>query len=259
MKKIYRSKWIYLSFITIFILLSCGIPNIYVPNSSDCSSSKTTSFDSNGKIVLSSNLADSDLNKSGFPKLALFYQIIPVGPDSAESGFNSVVSDFNSLYCDSKNGQRISSSENNQAYHTKTYKYNSELTEFGLYQFKDSNGYVVYFDQADLTNLLNGQFTWNLDFDYGSEEDSNDGTLILKLLDHSNNLIQQYSLKRFNDKAFNTNESQFLGNEVPTIMNASGSIINYKLRVYALVNTEFNDFSNVYNTTLKTIGDFQLY
>lgn len=261
MKKDYILKLVTLSIIAFFLLISCGIPNIFVPDSSDFSSSyKVSSFDTDIFLTLSNNLANPSLNKAGFPKLALFYQIIPIGPYNAEKGFESVVSNFNSIYCDSQNGQRISYSDKNHPYHSYSYKYDSESTDFGIFQFKEDNEFINYFASANLTDS-NGKFHWTLDFDYGSSENPNDGTLKLRISDPSNPemIIDEFNLYRYNDQPFSPNlDSAYIGYEVPEILNNNNNITGYKLKVFALINTEFNDYNNVYNTKLATIGEFAL-
>ncbi len=237
----------FFSISTLFLcLISCGIPNIYVPDDYSIPSGN----DNTNTITLYDDMVSAELNKNGFPRLVLFYQIVP---KENNNGFDSAISHFNSSYCDETTGLRISiekAKDNENAFYT--YNYTSYGSNpggiYGIFQFStstSSDDRIAYIKEADIEG---NPTKWNLTFNIDSGN-------ILNLTLNNNTEIKLY---RSNGKTFSKDSASYVGNEIPSEFSNSTSITGYTLNIFALVTTEFNDYTNIFNTKLKQIAKLDL-
>lgn len=246
MKKGITKDLLYLSIITLVLCLGgCGIPNFYVPDSSNYSIFRTEN-----QIKLSGTLTDSSMIKSGFPKLILLYQIVPSG--CSDAGFRSAVTSFNSEYCSTTNGKRISS----DASFTTSYTNSSDTSlngTYGLFAFSESKSspeIIRYFEEANLSGS-SSDITWNLDFTLDS-----DYSLKLTITDSNGATLDTFKLYRYNGRSFTQldsidNYASFFGSEVPSVFGLR-SASAFDLRVYAVITAEFTDYNNVFNSAISS-------
>ena len=237
----------FFSISTLFLcFISCGIPNIYVPDDYSIPSGN----DNTNTITLYDDMVSAELNKNGFPRLVLFYQIVP---KENNNGFDSAISHFNSSYCDETTGLRISTEkakDNENAFYT--YKYTGYGSNpdgiYGIFQFStstSSDDRIAYIKEADIEG---NPTKWNLTFNIDSEN-------ILNLTLNGGTEIKLY---RSNGKTFSKDSASYVGNEIPSEFSNSTSITGYTLNIFALVTTEFNDYTNIFNTKLKQIAKLDL-
>ena len=237
----------FFSISTLFLcFISCGIPNIYVPDDYSIPSGN----DNTNTITLYDDMVSAELNKNGFPRLVLFYQIVP---KENNNGFDSAINHFNSSYCDETTGLRISTEkakDNENAFYT--YKYTGYGSNpdgiYGIFQFStstSSDDRIAYIKEADIEG---NPTKWNLTFNIDSEN-------ILNLTLNGGTEIKLY---RSNGKTFSKDSASYVGNEIPSEFSNSTSITGYTLNIFALVTTEFNDYTNIFNTKLKQIAKLDL-
>jgi len=206
--------------------------------------------DNTNTITLYDDMVSAELNKNGFPRLVLFYQIVP---KENNNGFDSAISHFNSSYCDETTGLRISTEkakDNENAFYT--YKYTGYGSNpggiYGIFQFStstSSDDRIAYIKEADIEG---NPTKWNLTFNIDSEN-------ILNLTLNGGTEIKLY---RSNGKTFSKDSASYVGNEIPSEFSNSTSITGYTLNIFALVTTEFNDYTNIFNTKLKQIAKLDL-
>lgn len=266
----------FLFFIALILCLSgCGIPNYYVPNSSDVSVSS-----SSNSLTIRRDVLDSDLVKDGFPRIYLFYQIYPEGTGLDRDGFHNVIVEFNDTIADSTNGQRINISANNSPVFTEETTINfsdgtSESIEFGLYQFKSDDEFISSYDQISETILSSEPSSISWILSYPNEEIENPGegdttsteefdsdrylnlTITRQIISGNNSVTNteyKFNLSRYNGNPFS---GSYFGSEIPsqylTVPNTG-----FILRIYALANFEFNEYNNVYNSKLTLIDEIRL-
>ncbi len=270
---------LFFSICALFILFtSCGIPNIYSLTWSDYSTSTVSgsAYDLEYRIRLNNSAlpGGGEFNyKAGFPRLALFYQILP-NPNQVSSGFSSAVSEMNNTYCNATEGMPFFDQNQGVPFVTSSYNtsYNeeSEYIDYGVFQFRkpilgdninvtENNEAVVYPD----LNLVDNQ--WNFAFDL----DSNNGVLnLIDLNDTEDSISFPIQLLRYNGTNFTNRSpestyfgSNIVGNEISENLASLGALSNnvdYQLAIYVVVQAEFSNFNNTSNTTLRQIGTLSL-
>lgn len=223
-----RKTFSFILVATLIFLVSCGIPSIYVPSSSDIAinSNKGTGVFT---VTLSSTVREE--MSSSYPDIYFFYTISSGAQDSQ---FSSLVSAFNKAYCSDTSGS-IDFSSYSDAEAVSTYKSN-DLT-YGIYK---------------LNNLKPLNISGENSVSYTLSYDSSSG--YLKLIDNSTGETAASDISRINNHKFDKN---YHGD----ITDYSESSI-YFVKVYVVVSCQFNLYSNIYNTTISQsspILQFELY
>ena len=221
---------IYFLLLTALILfnISCGIPSIYVPNSTDVVIDPIDPDSGKFTITISSTTI-SELSSSS-PDLYFFYTISELSQDSK---YSSLLSSFNSKYAEETNGTNISSSSGDQPFLT----YTSDDENYGLYQF--SNCVSV-----DISNISEETFTITKD---------TNGCLTLS--DEDSEI--KTNITRYNGESFSSDVISSSHNEIVDYNNTS----TYYVRVYATISCQFTSYSNTYNTKLyssKPVYEFMI-
>ena len=218
-----KRRSVHFILITALVLftVSCGIPNIYVPSSSDVSIVSNSKED--GWFTV--NFSHTVLNelRDGSPTIYFFYTI---SEESQSSSFSEAIKKFNSTYCSETGGQIIDSESGKPVAEYSTGSGESQKT-YGLYQLS--------LESFDLEQVYSTELTLKK---YA------DGTLMLC---DENGYVLSSSIKRYNSKAFKR-----------SLMSSDDEIVDYSVsnyytvRVYALVSCQFNNYNNVFNTTLSS-------
>ena len=200
--------------LTLFLFPSCGIPNVYVPSSSDINISVN---ESTNKIYVDiSDTTFNELNNSS----ATLYLFYTVSSESQSSNYSSLISSFNSSYCSNTNGMIISQSQPTNSFFT----YKSSNEEYRIYQ---PTG--VSFELDSKSNEFS--FTYN----------SSNNTFELK--DEEGNLLK--SFYRYNTKGFTSSINEY--------EERTGTEDNsYYITFYFLVSCNFSLYTNTYNTELSS-------
>ena len=200
--------------LTLFLFPSCGIPNVYVPSSSDIYISVN---ESTNKIYVDiSDTTFNELNNSS----ATLYLFYTVSSESQSSNFGSLIRSFNSSYCSNTNGMIISQSQPTDSFFT----YKSSNEEYKIYQ---PTG--VSFELDSKSNEFS--FTYN----------SSNNTFELK--DEEGNLLK--SFYRYNTKGFTSSINDY---EERT----GTEDTSYYITFYFLVSCNFSLYTNTYNTELSS-------
>ncbi len=231
-------------FISTLVFSSCGIPSIYVPNSSDLKLNKD--YAEINTAVINSNLV-----RSGFPTLNIFYEIVPEGVSYPAS---TVLNNFSKDYCSETSGRFINKYSNHAFYN---YQYSTKINDesvtptFGLYQFRDANTQdVINIPISGLDSLLNNK--WDYSFNYNELDNT------IKLEINTAQGLIEYNLLRFNGASFSLFDTPYISNEVPIQYEVSSDITDYNLRIYGLITLQFNEYNNIYNTKPVEIFSFDL-
>ncbi len=198
--------------LTLFLFPSCGIPNVYVPSSSDIYISVN---ESTNKIYVDiSDTTFNELNNSS----ATLYLFYTVSSESQSSNYSSLISSFNSSYCSNTNGMIISQGQ------PTFFTYKSSNDEYKIYQ---PTG--VSFELDSKSNEF--YFTYN---------SSNN---IFELKDEEGNLLK--SFYRYNTKDFTSSINDY---EERT----GTEDTSYYITFYFLVSCNFSLYTNTYNTELSS-------
>ena len=211
----------------LFFLVSCGIPSIYVPSSSDVVLSKTQN-DGEFRVILSSAVLEE--MAEDYPLIYFFYT---VSTDS-QSTYSTVISNFNKAYCTETDGSVIPQNLGDQPVASATNSSDTSKT-YGIFQ---SEGLVSY--------AIEGTSSIKLSLKYDTSSNT------LQLLDEDGNVLR--TGKRYNSNDFNT-----LGSDSPEIVDYSAG--TYNVKIYALVSCKFTAYSNTYNTKLNysnPVYEFQI-
>ena len=203
----------------VLFTVSCGIPNIYVPSSSDISIS--TSSDKNGTFTV--KLSQTLINelRDGSPTLYFFYTI---SESSQSNNYQNAISALNSNYCTETSGQIIDGTSGKPISTYTTVSGDTEKT-YGVYQLS--------VDNLDISAETERVFTLKVDNDYSLMLVREDGTVI--------NQIKRYNSEVFKKSQLNE------GEEAPDY--EVGNI--YSVKVYALLSCQFNVYNNVFNTKIS--------
>ena len=204
----------------VLFTVSCGIPNIYVPSSSDVSIS--TSSDKNGTFTV--KLSQTLINelRDGSPTLYFFYTI---SESSQSNNYQNAISALNSNYCIETSGQIIDGTSGKPIATYTTGSGDSEKT-YGVYQLS--------VDNLDISAETERNFTLKVDNDYSLMLVREDGTVINQI-------------KRYNSKVFR--KSQLNEGEEATDYSVNNV---YTVKVYALVSCQFDAYNNVFNTKISS-------
>ena len=203
----------------VLFTVSCGIPNIYVPSSSDVSISTSSSANGTFTVKLSQTLINE--LRDGSPTLYFFYTI---SESSQSSDFQSAVYALNTNYCSETSGQIIDGTSGKPiATYTKGSG-DSEKT-YGVYQLS--------VDNLDISAETERVFTLKVDNDYSLMLVREDGTVI--------NQIKRYNSEVFRKSQLNEGE-EATDYEVGNI---------YSVKIYALVSCQFNSYNNIFNTRIS--------
>ena len=203
----------------VLFTVSCGIPNIYVPSSSDISIS--TSSDKNGTFTV--KLSQTLINelRDGSPTLYFFYTI---SESSQSNNYQNAISALNSNYCTETSGQIIDGTSGKPIATYTTVSGDTEKT-YGVYQLS--------VDNLDISAETERVFTLKVDNDYSLMLVREDGTVI--------NQIKRYNSEVFKKSQLNEGE-EATDYEVGNI---------YSVKVYALLSCQFNVYNNVFNTKIS--------
>ena len=204
----------------VLFTVSCGIPNIYVPSSSDISIS--TSSDKNGTFTV--KLSQTLINelRDGSPTLYFFYTI---SESSQSNNYQNAISALNSNYCTETSGQIIDGTSGKPIATYTTVSGDTEKT-YGVYQLS--------VDNLDISAETERVFTLKVDNDYSLMLVREDGTVI--------NQIKRYNSEVFKKSQLNEGE-EATDYEVGNI---------YSVKVYALLSCQFNVYNNVFNTKISS-------
>lgn len=200
--------------LTLFLFPSCGIPNVYVPSSSDINI--TTNESTHNVSINISDTTFNELNNS----IATLYLFYTVSSESQSSNYSSLIRSFNSSYCSNTNGMIISQSQPTNSFFT----YKSSNEEYRIYQ---PTG--VSFELDSKSNDFT--FTYN----------SSNNTFELK--DEDGNLLKSFS--RYNTNAFSSSVNDY---EERT----GTEDTSYHITFYFLVSCNFSLYTNTYNTELSS-------
>lgn len=204
----------FIVFLTLFFFSSCGLPNVYVPSSSDI----------NIIVSESTNKVSVDISDTTFNELnnstATLYLFYTVSSASQDSNYNSLIRSFNSSYCSNTNGMIISQSQPTDSF----FSYEQSKEEYRIYQ---PTGVSI-----DLEKKSN-------DFTLTYNESNN----TFELKDEDGNLLK--SFYRYNGNNFSLNVSDY--DERTGTENTS-----YKVTFYFLVSCNFNSYTNTFNTELSS-------
>ena len=214
-------------FTALIILVSCGIPLIYVPTSSDVNLSKTSN-DGEFTVTLSSTVLEE--MAEDYPLIYFFYTV----STGSQNTYSTVMNNFNKAYCTETDGSVIPQNLGDQP--VASEKNSSDPSRpYGLFQ---PYGIVTY--------PIEGTGSIKLKLHY----ESSSGTI--QLLDEDGNVLR--TGKRYNSSDFNT-----LGSDSAEIADFSAG--TYNVRIYALVSCKFTAYSNIYNTKLSSsslVYEFQI-
>ncbi len=212
---------LYFLLLTALILfnISCGIPSIYVPNSSDVVINPTDPSSGTFTVTISSTTLNELTSSS--PDLYFFYTI---SENSQKTIYSSLISSFNTKYAEDTNGTNISSTLLDQPFLT----YTSDDKNYGLYQF--SNCVSV-----DISNISEAQFTL-------TKDDS--GYLTLRAEDDE----IKTKITRYNEETFSSDDISSSHNEIVDYSDTN----TYYVRVYATISCQFTSYSNTYNTKIDS-------
>ena len=212
---------------TLILLFSCGIPNVYVPESSDITIERDSTY---GTFTITlSDTIKNELRDSS-PTLYFLYTI---SSSDQSSTYSSAISDFNTSFASETSGSIITSSN-------PIYTYTSSDKSYSLYQLtRDNNAfnYQMGNDDSSLTLTLT--------------RDTSENTLTLN--DSSGNALYS-EIKRFDDKIFTKDAG-------------TGEIVDYEesgiytVNVYLVVSCSFTSYTNTYNKQISSsspILSFQL-
>ena len=231
-----KRKFLFLTLLTLLFLSSCGIPNMFVPDSSSVSFITDTSNQKATIKINSSYLLDRTKNRPYSPEVNLFYIIR--GADSS-SAYSSLLNSFNSTFCKYPYCNPITGAKTDGA---PIVEYKSGDNTYGLYQFFQSDGLLSsgYFKDGQL----------NMKFEF-TEEDG----LILSIYDNENRLIARRELRRsYDGDSFSTLASINEGEEL-----IGDYVLPVEVKIYAAVTFAFTEYTNVWNTEIsKELFSFRL-
>ena len=223
-----KSNLVYFIVITALILLfSCGIPNVYVPESSDITITRDST--SGTFTVTLSDTIKNELRDSS-PTLYFLYTI---SSSDQSSTYSSAISSFDTSFASETSGSIITSSN-------PIYTYTSSDKSYSLYQLtRDNNAFNCQMgnDDSSLTLTLT--------------RDTSENTLTLN--DSSGSTIYS-EIKRFDDKIFTKDAG-------------TGEIVDYEesgiytVNVYLVISCSFTSYTNTYNKQISSsspILSFQL-
>ena len=244
MRKGIKYVLISFSFIAlIFSLSSCGIPSYYIPSSNYVSFS-TNGSEVNVKADLSKLTSSgvSATTASTYPKVALYYQIIPNG--QSKSGFDDVLSNFKTLYLSDKNVNRLPVGKLS---YKKEYKDTSLnfTSEYGIYQFTSQDELESYIANVSDAIKVGDVLNWKLGFKLV------DGNILLTINDSTSAVV----LERFNGNKFDVPLSDFFSAcrdsaEIP--LQFRDNTIKCTIRIHIVVSTEFTNYNNIYNRIISS-------
>ncbi len=203
---------------TLILLFSCGIPNVYVPESSDITITRDST--SGTFTVTLSDTIRNELRDSS-PTLYFLYTI---SSSDQSSTYSSVLSGFNTSFASETSGSIITS--NNPI-----YTYTSGDKSYSLYQLtRDRNtfNYQMGNDDSSLTLTLT--------------RNTSENTLTLN--DSAGSTIYS-EIKRFDDKIF----TKDAGTEEIVDYEESGI---YTVNVYLVVSCSFTSYTNTYNKQISS-------
>ena len=212
---------------TLILLFSCGIPNVYVPESSDITITRDST--SGTFTVTLSDTIKNELRDSS-PTLYFLYTI---SSSDQSSTYSSAISSFNTSFASETSGSIITSSN-------PIYTYTSSDKSYSLYQLtRDNNAfnYQMGNDDSSLTLTLT--------------RDTSENTLALN---DSNGSTIYSEIKRFDDKIFTKDAG-------------TGEIVDYEesgiytVNVYLVISCSFTSYTNTYNKQISSsspILSFQL-
>ena len=218
----------------VLFTVSCGIPNIYVPSSSDVSISTSSSANGTFTVKLSQTLINE--LRDGSPTLYFFYTI---SESSQSSCFSNAISNLNSTYCSETSGQIIDGTSG-KAIATYTTGSGDEQKTYGVYQLS-----LASFDLKEVKETSV----------YTLKVNTYDNDYTLMLCDEDGNVISRL-IKRYNSEVFR--KSQVNEGEEATDYSVSNV---YTVKVYALISCQFDSYNNVFNTKISSsspILEFQL-
>lgn len=211
-----RKRKIFFIIITALILLfSCGIPNAYVPNSSDITITKDSS--SGTFTVALSDTVRNELRDSS-PTLYFFYTISSGDQDSA---YKSLRNTFDTNFASETSGSIITS-EN------PICDYTSGEKQYSLYQLTREGSTFNYLMGNEVSSET-------LTLSYDTSENT------LTLSDSSGTTLYS-GIQRVGDKIFTQAASTS-----DIVDYTAGS---YTVNIYLVVSCSFTSYNNIYNTKI---------
>lgn len=214
-------------FTALILLTTCGIPYIYVPSSSDINIEPDSE---KGEFSITISSVTEEEFAASSPTLFFFYTIADES-DEQNTGYNNVISSFNSSYASPTDGMEISTTFNKN---TQPFiKTTTSSIDYGLYQFDN----LLYYD-------ISGQNNIKLKLAL----DTSTGTLKLTDITESEEIPINEKILRYNGKTFTETDLKSDHSEISSSSLSSGS---YYLNVYVVVSCKFKIYTNTYNTTIS--------
>lgn len=217
-----------LSLFSLLFLFSCGIPYIYQINSNDISIRTTTDRETN-KTSVTVQINDSELCSSSFnedysPEIVLFYI---VRDKNSSSQYSSLISSFNSQYCDDLSGASITG--------LNKFDYTSSSTNetYSMYQF-NGNGIIG-------REYISSDNSFKFDLSFSSELNAIQLDLI-----RDDGLQDVRYLYRHNGESFTNNSSDY-DEYVPS--DVSDDVTVY---IYATISFHMREYTNIWNKKLSS-------
>lgn len=224
----------FILFTALILLTTCGIPIIYVPTSSDISIN--ADYDKGEFTISISSVTAAELSDSS-PTLFFFYTIADES-DVQRTGYNSVISSFNSSYATETDGTEISTVFKSEQPFIKA---TSNNVRYGLYQFSNA----VYYD-------ISGETSIKLKI----EMDTNTYKLNLYDITEGEEILEIANITRYNEKSFSSSD---LNSDHTEIASSDTSGTQYYLNVYAVVSCKFDYYTNTYNKTISRTSPVYKY
>lgn len=219
----------FIVFLTLFLFSSCGIPTVYVPQSSDIKmviNGDDLTQDNEIKLNIElSNELFNELENSQYT-LLFFYT---VSNSSESSNYSKLIDAFNSEYALETEGTKLN---NSSATNGKITTITQSNIEYSLFQCSISDTSLLDINQKEITLII------TIDQD----------DIVIKNLD---NPEEATKITRVNGSSFFDNSETYKSTgEIASDSNYDFS--QYEVSIYPLISATFLNYSNTYNTKLNT-------
>ncbi len=215
-----RNRLFFIIITALVLLFSCGIPNVYVPDSSDITITPVDVDKGTFTITLSDTIL-GELSDS-FPTLYFLYTI---SSGDQTSYYKSALDKFNSSYADETSGAVIPNDNP-----LSSTKYTSSNKDYYVYQLTRSSEIFTYTLGNDTSSTT---LTLYLDTSTNS----------LTLTDTAGNIIYS-EIKRADNKTFKLSDGTS-----DIVDYADGT---YTVNIYLVVSCKFDSYTNTYNKKINT-------
>lgn len=214
----------------LFLIPSCGIPDIFVPSSSSVS---TRTIQNSVNIKLDNSISGLENN----PELFLFYIVECDDSEIIDTNFKTLISDFSNEYCTETSGLPIGNTNYSKKYNFSGQNDDQIENTYFFSQFSFLPSFTI-----DYSLLRNDE--WNFDFNFEN------GKLKLTFYDNERgstirNVIKETVLSRYNGKDFN---ESCIGDECPESLRSESGTKSLVIKIYAIASFDFISFTNHFNT-----------